>query len=605
MMFLFPSHKSWLKMKLKRVLYCTVLICFLIGTAGILISSHNTTNTYSQLTFIISSLLLGLSPLIFIFSPASQNKNENFIIASLLFLVAIIKVLGLHIKYGLYLGCDSVAEFSVIKSLFLQPTFELTSNALTEFPLSYIAVYIISAITNVSPIAGSWNLIHLVSHALTVIFLYLLIEDIFDRDIAIISCIAYMYNPAVSIYSLSMTRENYGILFLVASIYIMQIQAKKNGPSGTLIYIIISIALIFSHYTTSYFSLLTLSLLFLTGFILHVSKMENQDSKKYRDYYVLFFSLVLFLWVFYLTFHHQGDIRIADHMLRGIADLFKTKEMEVSSSSETTKILSDFSVVQTLYKLQALYMAIGSFYLLARIRKLSGYQRIFAVVAFVNVCLISLSAVVPSLANSLSPTRIMRFGIVLACVPIGYITVQMKSKVEPDKQKMNKIIVLMVIALFFVYPISQWIATEYMAFRPEPYPSELRSEMYNIRSTHEINTLDRIGRNLPENSTLALEMQLATARIFSLYEPRNSHSILLDDTVLFGKESDNYTSNTFIFMRKSLYEERQFVEYPENWRSALSFLKTLNDTEFVNLNEKIEDNYLVYDEGAYKLLKLK
>ncbi len=58
-------------------------------------------------------------------------------------------------------------------------------------------------------------------------------------------------------------------------------------------------------------------------------------------------------------------------------------------------------------------------------------------------------------------------------------------------------------------------------------------------------------------------------------------------------------------MRKSLYEERQFVDYPENWHSATSFLKTLNDTEFINLNEKIKDNYLVYNEGAYKLLKLK
>ncbi|WP_269848771.1 glycosyltransferase family 39 protein [Methanosarcina horonobensis] len=419
----------------KKILYCTALICFLVGTAGILISSHSTTSTYSQLTFIISSLLLGLSPSLFIFSPTSQNKNENLIIASLLFLVAIIKVLGLHIKYGLYLGCDSVAEFGVIKSLFLQPTFELTSNALTEFPLSYISVYMISTITNVNPIAESWNFTHLFSHALTVIFLYLLIKNIFDRDIAVISCIAYMYNPAVSIYSLSMTRENYGTLFLVTSIYIMQIQAKRNRPSGVLVYIIICTALIFSHYTTSYFNLLTLSLLFLTGFILHFSKTKNKDSKKYRNFYVLFFSAVLFLWIFDLTYHHQGDIRIADHMLRGITDLFKSKEMEISSSSETTKILSDFSFVQTLYKLQAFYIAIGSFYLLAQIRNLSGYQRIFAVVAFFDVCLIALSSVVPSLANSLSPTRIMRFGIILGCIPVGYISVRMKSKVEPDKQK--------------------------------------------------------------------------------------------------------------------------------------------------------------------------
>lgn len=591
-------------MKTHETLYHS-LICILIGTAGILISVHNTTNTHSQLIFLISSLLLGISLLLVIGSPSSQNKNENFIIALLLFLVAIIKVLGLHAKYGLYLGCDSVAEFSVIKPLFLQPTFELTSNALTEFPLSYIFVYITSTLTNVNPLAGSWNLIHLISNAFTVVFLYLLIKDVFDRDIAIISCIAYMYNPAVSIYSLSMTRENFGILFLVVSIYIMQVQAKRNSPSGVLVYIIIVVSLVFSHYTTAYFSLLILLLLYSTGLVFHVSRTNNQDPYKYKKFYILFFSIILFLWVFNLTYHHQGDIRIADQMLRGLTDLCKTKEMEISSSRETAKIFSDFSVVQTLYKLQALYISIGSFYLLAQIRKLSGYQRIFAVVAFFNVSLIALSAFVPSFADSLSPTRIMRFGIVLACIPVGYITVQVKSKVTPNKQKMNKILVLMVMTFFFVYPISQWIATEYMAFTPEPYPSELRSEMYNIRSMHEINTLDQIDKKLPANSTLALEMQLATSTVFSLSKSKNSQPIYLDDRILFGKENDNLKLNSFIFMRKSLYEERQFIEYPENWRSTPTFLKTLNDTELVNLNEKIEDNYLVYDEGAYKLLKLK
>ncbi len=94
----------------------------------------------------------------------------------------------------------------------------------------------------------------------------------------------------------------------------------------------------------------------------------------------------------------------------------------------------------------------------------------------------------------------------------------------------------MVIVLLFIYPISQWIATEYMAFTPEPYPSELRSEMYNIRSTHEINTLDRIDRNLPDNSTLALEMQLAGARVFFHYLGQETHTQLNLMTKYYSKK---------------------------------------------------------------------
>ena len=581
------------------------LICFFLGTTGTFLSSHHSTYENSKIMFIMSSLLLGLSLLFFLHKPTSQCNKSDFLIPSLLFMVSIIKVIGLHTKYGLYLGCDSVAEFSVIKSLYLHPNFLIITNGLFEFPLSYIYVYITSSILNLNPISGPWNLVHLVTNALTVVFLYLLIERIFNQKIAIISCLAYMYNPAVSIYSLSMTRENFGILFLAASIFIMQIQSEKNKPSATVLYIIFCISLILSHYTTSYYSVLTIGLLFLTGYLLNILERKPFSETLYGHYYTLFLMMCLFLWVFNITYHHQSDIRIADQMLKGIIDLFQTKETMISANRETTKIFSDFSIVQTLYKIQAAFLVLGSIYLWYKIRELSKTQKIFAINAFIHTSIIALSSFVPSLADSLSPTRIMRFGILISCITVGYIFCNTNSKLKPNMKKIYKPIAILILILVFVYPISSWIANEYMVFSPQPYPYQLGPEMYNIKTTHEIYRLDQIDKTLPENSTLALEFSLDGERPYILRESLNSNAVQLNDTLLFENNAYNYSLENYIFLRKSLFQNKQYIFMPENWRSTPTYMRTINDTQLATLNEKIVNNYLVYDEGSYKLIKLK
>jgi len=199
----------------------------------------------------------------------------------------------------------------------------------------------------------------------------------------------------------------------------------------------------------------------------------------------------------------------------------------------------------------------------------------------------------------------MRFGIVLGCIPVGYITVRMKSRLKLGRKKIYKIIVLFVMTVLFVYPISQWTAIEYMAFTHQPYPYELRGEMYNIRSTHEINTLEQVSNKLPETSSLGVEMPLAALMGFSLSMSGGAQISILNDSILSEKESNNDTLNSYIFMRRSLYENKQLIEYPNNWLSTPTFLKELNNTELIDLRSKIENNYIVYDEGPYKLIKIK
>jgi hypothetical protein len=595
----------------KKLIQYLSLICFFLGATGIFLSSRCSTYENSKIIFMLSSFLLGLSILILLHRPTLQANENDFLTPTLLFLVAIIKVIGIHTKYGLYLGCDSVEEFDVIKYMYFNSHFLITSNSLSEFPLPYIYVYITSTILNVDPLSGSWNLVHLVTNALTVAFLYLLIKRIFNQKVAIISCIAYMYNPAVSIYSLSMTRENFGVLFLAALLSIMQIQSEKRKNSNTILYIIICISLILSHYTTSYYSLFTIILLFCSGYFLTVLRKKNPDKPFYGEFYLLFFLIFLFIWIFYITYHHQNDIRIADQMLKGIKDLFEIKEPVISSSRETTKIFFDYSLVQNLYKVQAAFLVFGSLYLSFKIRKLPKGQKIFALSPPVHTLIIALSSFVPALAEGLSPTRIMRFGIVIACSTVGYIFYH-ASLFKPDVKKICISISILILLLTFVYPISSWIANEYMAFSPQPYPYQLGPEMYNIKSTHEIYELGQINKMLPKKSTIALEFPLVAEMFYqdtvSLH-PDNTESLIskihFNDTVLFENTTNNYDSKNYIFLRKSLFQNKQYIFMPDNWISTSTYLKTINDMQLELLNNKIENNNLVYNEGSYKLLNLK
>lgn len=587
----------------KKNIHYASLICLLLGFTGILFSSHSSNYKFSESTYIISSLFLGLCLLICTSKQDDKSNYLKYFIVIALFSVAIIKVLGLHIKYGMYLGADSVAEFSVIRALYAQQ-FSLTGTNLTEFPLSYIYVYLTSSIVNIHPVFGPWNLIHLITNALTVVFLYFLIADVFNRNVAIISCIAYMYNPAVSIYSLSMTRENFGVLFLVMSVYIMQLQSRQNIQGRVILYAIFITSLIISHYTTAYFSLLTIALIFSIGYVQYLVTGKVQ----YRHFYILIFVIFLFAWVFNITYHHQGDFNVANDMISGVKDFFQpdagatTGAMEVASHRETSKILNDFSLVQALFKVQAAFLALGSIFLIINIRKLSKSQLVFAILASMYTALIALSAFVPSIADAMSPTRMMRYGIIFACISVGYLFNLPNLILKYNNQIAYTFISVIVLSIVFIYPINQWIATEYMAFTPEPYPSQLRSEMYNIRSTHEISILERIDLMLPINSTLALEMPLSGARNFIL-QKSSIHSAQLNEEILFNET--NIIPDNFIFLRKSLYEHKQYIVYPDKWMSATSFKSTINDSQWVKLDYRISHNNIVYDEGRYKLMNVR
>lgn len=568
---------------------CIILV--LTGFNGIFLSSFFQSKISTNLLFIISSLLLGLSLTIPIFF---KTKNKHTIFLILIFIIAIVKVMGLHIKYGIYLGADAHAEFGVINNI-LNKNFVQFSTSLAEFPLSYIYVAIVSLISGVSPIYGSWNLIHLISNALISVFIFYIVRIHYDEISAMISAIVVAFNPAMTIYGLSMTRENLALLFLTIGIFLIYMQSRDLRPNRTILYLFVIIALVFSHYTTAYFGLL------MSGFILFIDKLFAIKEKKehIRNYYFLIFFIILFMWLLE-TIYHINDIRFANEILIKLIEFFTLNAPAAHSHREVLDVFNDFSLTQTLFKIQAVVFVIGSVFLVHQLfkKRLTTPQSIIASACLLSTFLMGAGLIVPSLSTALSPSRYMRFGIIFTAIGVGYLISQISSVELYKWNKLKNPLLILIILLIFVFPITNWIASEYMAFSPGRYPSQLTGEMYNIHSIEEVKIMGFIKSIIGTNTSLIAEWPMFRAMSeSSTGDVENFQTVLMDNNSLF-----NTTSHSYILLRKSLFYNRQYIYYPEKWLTETIEAPVINDLDFQKLNTKIDDNQLVYNRGDYKLI---
>ena len=86
---------------------------FILGAVGVILTSIYSTFPFAKLFFILSHLILGGSLLIYLLIDFNKGSKVEYHFLALLFLVSIIKVLGVHLKYGLYMGADSFVEYTM------------------------------------------------------------------------------------------------------------------------------------------------------------------------------------------------------------------------------------------------------------------------------------------------------------------------------------------------------------------------------------------------------------------------------------------------------------------------------------------------------------
>lgn len=527
-----------------------------------------------------------------------SNNNYNLLYIFILFSTSIITVIGIHIKYGLFLGMDAFAEYAVIKDIAIDGFF--SRSVLADFPLSYISVVICNLLTGLPLVFFSWNAIHLITNAGISVVIYLIINKIFDSKIAILSSFIVAFHPTHVILGLSMTRENFALLLLLFAIYIIIIKFQKEiTPSHTILFIIFTVGFILSHYTSSYYGLLIIIILITSFYI--VSRKSNMHS---HSFYLLFPTVALLSWWSYSIIQSTVTEVASNYISRMYNFISFNIGLHDPTHNEVTRIMDNSDITMVIFRLQAFFIVIGSLiiiYLIFR-KKMNHVQIAFSIVALFSTVLLCLWYLIPDLSQSFYISRILRYTILFNCINIsmviiytvGYVTRHLSniflSYRKKDVEKTISFIVIVLLTVpIFVYPISENV-TRYIGFTDSAYPSELTDEMYNIRSTNEMWITKFIGEKTPSDTTIIMEMPLSRMKNYLDFQ---SPRYMMDFDNLFNN------NDSFILIRKSLYAERQFIHGPVGLDAA--YVAQLDNDNFSLLNRNLVYQQIIYSQSSYKL----
>lgn len=570
------------------------LILFSLGTVGVIYSAYSYQRLAAECLFVVSSLLLGVCLLSFLFFRNESTRMKTGYL-TVLFLASIVKVIGVHVKYGLFLGCDALSEYRIIDYAIVNGSL-LPSSGLAEFPLSMIGVSVLSLTAGPPPIYGVWNTIHLVTAALIPVFVYLIFNHHFSHKVSLLASLFVAYHPTNTIYGMSMTRENLAILMLCVAVYVVSLQMKgRSAPEHVPLFLLATLGLVGSHYASAYYGVLVLLLLGICSYAVYVFRRR----KGVKIFYVVIPVVILLLW-WSNTIIHLFDVRIGYDFLVNMWDFltFQSPVMTEPAHYEIAWITSQYSLPMIMYLVQSFVLLVGSLYLVVTgvRKKLSDNQITLAFLAVVLVGLNGLWFLVPELGGTLNISRILRFTILFNSLAAGafigfFVTRRHKRRTF---RHASKILVSCLVLLILVLPITSEL-TKYIGFTKGNYPAELEMETYNIRSIDEVLLLGFVGTVAPNGTQIVLEYPLRNT--LALYPSMNFSSMPLDKDLLFLP----HQNGDFLILRRSLLEFGEYVHYPVDWQFVGPYVDTLSDEEITRLKGAVLRIDVVYDKGFYKI----
>jgi len=572
------------------------LLLFSLGCTGILFSSYDYQVPGAESIFILCSLLIGACLLLYLFINMRNTKARS-IFLSLLFLASIIKVAGILVKYGIFLGADAFAEYGVINHVMVSGFLPVQSS-LAEFPLSMIGVSSLSMATGLPPIVGVWNLIDLLSSALIPVFVFLIFNQHFSERIALLASLFVAYHPTNTIFGMSMTRENFALLLLCIAIYIISMQMNnKIRPEYVPVFLIVTIGFIGSHYTSAYYGVLVITVLGLLCLVLYFLR----KWKSLRQFYVVIPLMILFLW-WSNTIIHLFDIRTAENFLTNMWGFltFQSPALREPVQYEIAWIVTKTDLLTILYDIQVLILVAGSVWFITQIirRRLSYGQMVFASLAIALVALDAIWFLVPALSGALFLSRVLRYTILFNSIAAGFFVASLLDIRSIRRKRVAtrnaiRMLVCLAVLVILVFPISAEL-TKYIGFTDAEYPAELEDQMYNIRSMTEIRLLGFVASTAPNGTPVVLEFPLSNA--LSLYQ-YNCTPVLMTKEMLL----DPSAGQGLVILRRSLLEYGQYIYYPENWQLIGPYVDTLSDKELVELKHNVWNGSIVYDKGLHKI----
>lgn len=613
---------------------------FILGAVGIIATSIYSTFPYAKPFFIFSSLLLGGSVLIYLFADLQKGSKAEYQFLALLFLVSVIKVLGIYLKYGIYMGADAFVEYTKIEWI-LDNQHMTVVDDLSKTPLAVIYAAIVSMFTGIAPLSGSFNLVHILTSALLPVGAYILMRNSFDIRVAILGAFILAYHPTNTVLGLSMTRENVALVFFMLTVILIIKQLQAPKIAYLFLFSVLSLSIILSHYTTTYFSVFILAVIALALFSFHIKELISAPKDVRR-----LFTPLVFL-AFFIPFLKQGvypgmgpaENLVTEAMrflLRGeilLALLFliigfvvftkllmvlqnrrsneflwgigiglimvsmvvwlKLAPLDVSRLHyQSTAILMGTSFVELLYKGYAFFFVGGSLFCLWEImsKRISKEQGILIISGIASIFM-AVVWVVSNLSTSLEPHRALRFSAMMGSLVAAILVINFYRSIKTERMRLAYTASILVV---FAFPITAYI-TGYMAFYTDAYPSKLHDNMYNIRGMSEIRTFNFMSNLVPPESTIVVEFNraenLLNRKISYDYE------LMSKEALLAPKKGSSQ------FLRKSLFKYGQYLQYPEGSYFLTSpQVVQLNEAELEALLHVIEQNDVIHTQDGYKLL---
>ena len=629
---------------------------FILGAVGVILTSIYSTFPFAKLFFILSHLILGGSLLIYLLIDFNKGSKVEYHFLALLFLVSIIKVLGVHLKYGLYMGADSFVEYTKITWL-LENKVLTVGDDLSITPLAIIYGAIVSNVTGIDLLDGSFNLIHLITSALLPIGSYILIRNSFNIKVAILGAFILAYHPTNTVLGMSMTRENLALLFFFVSLILVIKQLKSPKISYLFLFSFMSIGIIFAHYTTAYFTAFIYIPMTIAIFFFHTRELISNPKNIYRfitpliflaififflstggypamgpakslfklgsgfilnPKLILGFIFLIFLYFIIPKLKVYLQNRISSKFLWGmgvgiiIISIIAWSQLAPLIGSQlhyqSMSFLLGTSYTELMYKFYALFFVVGALICIWNLAvwNLSKDQAVIVVGGIASVAL-AVVWVISDLSTALGPHRALRFSAILSSLVAAILVLNLFRIIRTTRLKTIYISLILVV---FSFPITAYL-TDYMAFHSDPYPSKLNDNMYNIRGINEINTFNFAlnlicpGTNCSTNSggigsdiTSVIEFNRAE-NIFNEKITYNSQPMNKD--VLLNPEK-----KSALFLRKSLLEYGQYIQYPiGSYFTSSPYIEELSYEERINLKKIIANNDILYSKDGFMLVLVK
>ncbi|MCE7699532.1 MAG: DUF2206 domain-containing protein, partial [Methanobacterium paludis] len=303
----FPKIKLNSYEKSVLIISCLLPTLALLGTY-LVQTNHN---------FIILYIMIFLIPFLVIFITfANKNLNEN-IYPITIFSISISIVLAYTLISNYIYGSDSHQEFYFFKMVLNSGKWQIFGNTtLLQSGLnSCLSISVLPAvyqlILKIDPTL-LFKLIYVLPLSLTPVIVYKISKNYSNAIYSFLAAILII--ASVSFYAQTEAYRTYIAIFFFALAIMVFLSPNINDPKSKFLFIIFSVALIISHYSTSYIFvillLISLILIFILGILIKI-KNNSHVSPFYQNFVPengKFLSIGVFLLVFAMIFLWYSQI---------------------------------------------------------------------------------------------------------------------------------------------------------------------------------------------------------------------------------------------------------------------------------------------------------